>query len=88
MLTIKQEYIAGKCQCTATPKLAEEAFLQADIHNWEALCLLNGDASIYYSNTYVGNFNIDTRWLSDTFRILFDYTVIYPKDKRIVGVQL
>lgn len=70
-LTIKQEDVTGKYQYTSTPKLAEDVFLQADIENWQALNLLNGNANIYYGNTFIGQFRVDTNKLSDTFRIPF-----------------
>ncbi|GAB1439207.1 DUF4139 domain-containing protein [Providencia sp.] len=70
-LTIKQESVNAKYKCTATPKLAEDVFLQADIDDWQSLSLLNGTANIYYANTYIGNINIDTNRLSDTLLIPF-----------------
>lgn len=70
-LTIKQESVNAKYKYTATPKLAEDVFLQADIDDWQSLSLLNGTANIYYANTYIGNINIDTNLLSDTLLIPF-----------------
>ncbi|EMU8997515.1 DUF4139 domain-containing protein [Providencia rettgeri] len=70
-LTIKQEDIAAKYEYTATPKLAEDVFLQANIENWQALNLLNGNANIYYGNTYIGNVKIDTNRLTDTLQVPF-----------------
>ncbi|MCG9950578.1 DUF4139 domain-containing protein [Providencia rettgeri] len=70
-LTIKQEDIAAKYKYTATPKLAEDVFLQADIENWQALNLLNGNANIYYGNTYIGNVKIDANRLTDTLQVPF-----------------
>lgn len=70
-LTIKQESVNAKYKYTATPKLAEDVFLQADIDDWQSLSLLNGTANIYYANTYIGNINIDTNRLSDTLLIPF-----------------
>ncbi|EMB3080864.1 DUF4139 domain-containing protein [Providencia rettgeri] len=70
-LTIKQEDIAAKYEYTATPKLAEDVFLQANIENWQALNLLNGNANIYYGNTYIGNVKIDANQLTDTLQVPF-----------------
>lgn len=70
-LTIKQEDIAAKYEYTATPKLAEDVFLQANIENWQALNLLNGNANIYYGNTYIGNVKIDANRLTDTLQVPF-----------------
>ncbi|MBV2190860.1 DUF4139 domain-containing protein [Providencia rettgeri] len=70
-LTIKQQALDVKYKYTATPKLTEEVFLQADIDNWQSLNLLNGNANIYYGNTYIGNFMINANQLVDTLRVPF-----------------
>lgn len=46
-------------------------FLQADIDNWQSLNLLNGNANIYYGNTYIGNVMINANQLVDTLRVPF-----------------
>ncbi|WP_272664864.1 DUF4139 domain-containing protein [Providencia sp. PROV174] len=70
-VTIKQQNLDVKYKYTTTPKLIEEVFLQADIDNWQSLNLLNGNANIYYGNTYIGNFMINANQLVDTLRIPF-----------------
>ncbi len=53
----------------AIPKLREEAFLTADIPDWETLNLLNGEANIYFGNTFTGTSLINTAQISDTLNI-------------------
>ncbi|MEQ5573006.1 mucoidy inhibitor MuiA family protein [Providencia huaxiensis] len=70
-LTIKQQDIDVKYKYTATPKLTEEVFLQANIEDWQSLNLLNGNANVYYGNTYVGNFIVNANQLVDTLSVPF-----------------
>ncbi|MBQ0398573.1 mucoidy inhibitor MuiA family protein [Providencia rettgeri] len=70
-VTIKQQNLDVKYKYTTTPKLIEEVFLQADIDNWQSLNLLNGNANIYYGNTYIGNVMINANQLVDTLRVPF-----------------
>ncbi|HCC69945.1 MAG TPA: hypothetical protein DEQ09_02150 [Bacteroidales bacterium] len=53
----------------SVPKIMEKAFLSADIPDWESLNLLNGDANIYFGNTFTGNTMINTEQLPDTLNI-------------------
>lgn len=62
----------------AVPKLDPEAFLLAEIPNWNQLNLLPGEASIIFENTYVGKTHIDPASTADTFNLTIG------KDKRIV----
>lgn len=70
-LTIKQQHIDVKYKYTATPKLTEEVFLQANIEDWQSLNLLNGNANIYYGNTYIGNFMVNANQLVDSLVVPF-----------------
>ncbi len=51
------------------PKLREEAYLTADIPEWESLNLLNGEANIYFGNTFTGTSTINTAQIADTLNI-------------------
>lgn len=51
------------------PKLKEEAYLTADISDWESLNLLDGEANIYFGNTFTGKTYIDRNQLTDTLNI-------------------
>ncbi len=46
-------------------------FLQANIEDWQSLNLLNGNANIYYGNTYIGNFMVNANQLVDSLVVPF-----------------
>ncbi|VEH55511.1 DUF4139 domain-containing protein [Providencia rustigianii] len=70
-ITIKQADIAAKYRYTATPKLTEEVYLEAQIDDWDTLNLLNGPANIYFMNSYVGDYYVNSGQLTDTLDIPF-----------------
>tara|TARA_R110000787_G_scaffold276239_6_gene385115 strand:+ start:1431 stop:3284 length:1854 start_codon:yes stop_codon:yes gene_type:complete len=45
----------------AIPRIEESAFLLASLKNWEQYHLLEGEANVYFENTFVGTTLIDTR---------------------------
>jgi len=50
----------------ATPKLKQDAFLMADVTDWESLDLLPGQVNIYYAGAYVGKSYITAQSTTDT----------------------
>lgn len=70
-ITIKQADVDAKYRYTSTPKMAEEVYLQAQIDDWDTLNLLNGPANIYFMNSYVGDFYVNSEQLTDTLDIPF-----------------
>ena len=68
----------------AIPKLKQEAFLTADISDWESLNLLDGEANIYFGNTFTGKSNIRKTQLSDTLNISLgnDPGIIVKRENR------
>lgn len=68
----------------AIPKLKEEAFLTADIPDWESLNLLDGEANIYFGNTYTGKTYINRSQLSDTLNVSLgkDAGITVKREKR------
>ncbi|MCD4770210.1 MAG: DUF4139 domain-containing protein, partial [Bacteroidales bacterium] len=68
----------------AIPKLKEDAFLTADIPDWESLNLLDGEANIYFGNTYTGKTFINRSLLSDTLNISLgkDAGITVKREKR------
>lgn len=70
-ITIKQADIDAKYRYTSTPKMAEEVYLQAQIDDWDTLNLLNGPANIYFMNSYVGDFYVNSGLLTETLDIPF-----------------
>ncbi len=65
-------------QYYAVPKIEKEAFLQARIANWESYNLLEGEATIYFENTFVGKTLLDVRNATDTL------TLSLGRDKKVM----
>jgi len=51
------------------PKIDQDAFLTAYLVNWEQYNLLEGEANIFYENTFVGKTILDVRSMQDTLNI-------------------
>lgn len=51
------------------PRIEERAFLVASLKNWEQYNLLEGEASIYFENTFIGTSLIDTRFTKNNLDI-------------------
>ena len=49
----------------AVPRIEEQAFLVASLKNWVDLNLMEGEANIYFEDTFVGSSLIDTRYTED-----------------------
>jgi len=62
----------------SVPKLESEAFLLAEMANYEKLNLLPGDANIIFENTYVGKSFINPNATTDTLNLSMG------RDKKIV----
>lgn len=62
----------------AVPKMDKDAFLQAQITNWEDLNLLPAATNVFYEGTYVGQGFIDMRNVRDTMNLSLG------RDKRII----
>lgn len=66
---IQTSELPAKYTYFAVPKLDKDAFLVASITGWESLNLLDGEANIYYGNSYVGKSVISTRFAKDTLML-------------------
>ncbi len=51
------------------PKINKNAFLLANIPNWEKYNLLDGEANVFFEDTYIGKSLLDLRFASDTLQI-------------------
>lgn len=51
------------------PKLVENAFLVADITDWNQYNFLEGEANLYFENSFIGRSVLDTKYVSDTLRV-------------------
>ena len=78
LVAIKKYELPATYRYYAVPKLDKDAFLQAQVTNWEDLNLLPGKTNIFYEGTYVGQGTIDVRNVKDTM------TISLGRDKKIV----
>ena len=56
-------------QYYCVPKIDKDAFLIAKIVDWEKYSLLEGEANVFFEETYVGKTLLDVRYASDTLEI-------------------
>lgn len=65
------------------PKADKDAFLLANVVDWEQYNLLEGEANIFLENTFVGKTILDVRYVSDTLNISLgrDKNVVVKREK-------
>lgn len=70
-------------QYYSAPKLDKDAFLTAQLTNWEDLNLLEGNANIFFEGTYVGSSLLDVKFVGDTLDISLgrDKKIIIEREK-------
>lgn len=56
-------------QYYCVPKIDTDAFLIANIVDWEQYNLLEGEANVFFEETYVGKTLLDVRFASDTLKV-------------------
>jgi uncharacterized protein (TIGR02231 family) len=76
-VTIKDEEIDCNLKNYSVPRLDREAYLLAEVADWQNLDLLPGDANIIMDDTYVGKSLIDPNTTADTLNLSLG------KDKRV-----
>ena len=76
-VAIKDEQLKASYKHYAIPKLDADAFLVAEINEWEKLNLLPGEANIIMDNVYIGKSFIDPNSTADTLSLSLG------RDKRI-----
>jgi len=71
-------------QYKSVPRTDTDAFLIAKVRNWEQYDLLEGEANLYFENTFVGKSVLNTRYVSDTLEVSLgrDMGVIVKREKR------
>lgn len=77
-VAIKKHQLPATYRYFAVPKLDRDAFLQAQVTDWENLNLLPGPTNIFYEDTYVGQGQIDMRGVKDTMNISLG------RDKKVI----
>lgn len=76
-VTIKNEEIACTLKNYAVPRADKDAYLLAEVADWQNLDLLPGDANIIMDDTYIGKSIIDPNTTADTLNLSLG------KDKRL-----
>ncbi|KAA2243209.1 mucoidy inhibitor MuiA family protein [Chitinophaga agrisoli] len=66
---VKELEVPASYEYYAVPKLQKAAFLVAGITDWESLNLLEGEASVFYEDTYLGKSLLDLQSSRDTLLI-------------------
>jgi TonB-dependent SusC/RagA subfamily outer membrane receptor len=81
--TLKEYSINSLYKYYSVPKLDKDAYLLAEVADWEKLNLLPGDANIIFEGTYVGKSFIDPSSTLDTlnFTLGRDKRVVVKKEK-------
>lgn len=77
-LMLKATEVAAKYRYIATPKLDSNAFLQAQIVDWDRLSLLPGKSTVFFAGNYIGEGYITTQGVKETLDISLG------KDKNIL----
>ncbi|MBL7785664.1 MAG: mucoidy inhibitor MuiA family protein [Chitinophagales bacterium] len=67
-----------------TPKLDKDAFLTAEIQEWESLNLLNGEANLFFEGTFVGKSQLNPRQTDDTLFLSLgrDKSIVVTRTKQ------
>ena len=76
-VTIKDQEISCILKNYAVPRIDKEAYLLAEVADWQNLDLLPGDANIIMDDTYIGKSVIDPTTTADTLNLSLG------RDKRI-----
>jgi uncharacterized protein (TIGR02231 family) len=77
-IAIKEEEIVCVLKNYAVPRIDKEAYLMAEVADWQNLDLLPGDANIIMDDTYIGKSLIDPNTIADTLNLSLG------RDKRLV----
>ncbi len=75
---IKRESVSTDYQFSTVPKLSSYAYLVGNIPDWSSLNLIEGEANIYFDNSFVGTTYLNPASLEDTLQLSLG------KDERIV----
>ena len=75
--------VPANYQYFCIPKLDKDAFLTAQITDWESYNFLEGEASLFFEEKYIGKTVLDTRSVNDTLEISLgrDKNIIVTREK-------
>ncbi len=78
LVAIKKYDVPASYEYIAVPKRDDDAFLQANITNWEDFNMLPGQTNIFFEGTYLGQGAIDMSNIKDTLSLSLG------RDKKII----
>jgi uncharacterized protein (TIGR02231 family) len=78
LVDISKHDLKATYQYSVAPKLDADAFLMAQVVDWEGLSLLPGEANVFFEGTFVAKTYLDPNNIKDTL------AVSLGRDKRIV----
>lgn len=80
---IKEMTVPATYQYYVTPKLDRDAFLTAQITNWEQYNWLTGEANLFFEGTFLGTTTLNTQFTNDTLNISLgrDKNVVVTRTK-------
>ncbi|QIQ21067.1 DUF4139 domain-containing protein [Zophobihabitans entericus] len=83
IITLKAAEVAATYRYTAVPKLDNNAFLQAQIADWDRLALLPGKSTVFFGGSYIGEGYLTTQGLKETLDISLgrDKNIIISRDQ-------
>ncbi len=81
--TLKQESIPATYKYYAVPKLSKDAYLVAEIPNWQTFNFLPGEANVIFEGTYAGKSFLDPSDTNDTLNLTLgtDKRVVIKREK-------
>jgi uncharacterized protein (TIGR02231 family) len=69
VVEIKKASVAARYTYFAIPKLDRDAFLTAEVEDWESLNLVDGEANLFLEGSFQGKMFIQTRSIQDFLRL-------------------
>lgn len=83
-IEIQKTATPAEYRYVTVPRVSPRAYLTANITGWAEQNLQNGEAVLYFENSFVGKSNIDVNQLSDTFALSLgtDNSIIVKREKR------
>ncbi len=83
LVDIARHEVPANYRHFAIPKLDTDAFLVAQLVDWEKYNLLNGKANVYFQGTYVGETQLITQNTNDTLNVSLgrDKKVVVKREK-------
>lgn len=85
ILMLKNKEVAADYRYVATPKLDDNAFLQAQINDWDKLSLLAGKSTIFFGGNYIGEGYLTTQNIKDKLNISLgrDKSIIISRNQNL-----